>query len=110
MSEKDVLLKLSQLEARKAALQAEIDAMEQSVQESFTDVKEDLAGRVSPTWWIRQYPLQAVGVALAFGFFAARGGRGRSSASFAANVFSELKAVAARKAVSALVQTIDKKG
>lgn len=110
MSEKDLLQKLSQLEARKAALNAEIQQMEQSVQESFIDVKDDLAGRVSPTWWIRTYPLHAVGIALAFGYFAARGGRGRGGATFAANLMSELKAVAARKAVNAFVQTIDKKG
>ena len=110
MSEKDLLQKLSQLEARKAALNAEIQEMEHSVQASFNEVKVDLAGRVSPTWWIRTYPLHAVGIALAFGFFAARGGRGRGSATIAANLLSELKAVAARKALNALVQTIDKKG
>ncbi len=110
MSEKDLLQKLSQLEARKAALNAEIQEMEHSVQASFNEVKVDLAGRVSPTWWIRTFPLHAVGIALAFGFFAARGGRGRGSATIAANLLSELKAVAARKAVNALVQTIDKKG
>jgi hypothetical protein len=110
MSDQDLLVKLNQLEARKQALKAEIDGLEQSVQTSFEGMREDIEGLTSPTWWIRSYPLHAVGLALAFGFFAAKGGRGRGSATFAANILSELKAVAARKAVNALVQTIDKKG
>lgn len=110
MSDQDLLAKLNQLEARKQALQAEITGLEQSVQTSFEGVRQDIEGMTSPTWWIRSYPLHAVGIALAFGFFAARGGRGRGSATFAANILSELKSVAARKAVNALVQTIDKKG
>ena len=110
MSDQDILVKLNQLEARKKALKTEIDVMEKSVQLSFDGMKDDIEGLASPVWWIRKYPMHAVGLAVAFGFFAARGGRGRSSATFAANILSELKAVAARKAVSALVQTIDKKG
>jgi hypothetical protein len=110
MSDQDILVKLNQLEARKKALKAEIEVMEQSVQSSFEVMQDDISGLTSPMWWIQKYPLHAVGLAVAFGFFAARGGRGRGGASFAANILSELKAVAARKAVNALVQTIDKKG
>lgn len=110
MSDQDILVKLNQLEARKAVLKAEIDVMEISIQSSFEDIHEDITEWTSPTLWIRNYPLHAVGIALAFGFFAARGGRGRGRATFAANIMSELKSIAAKKVVNALVQTIDKKG
>lgn len=110
MSDQDILVRLNQLEKRKQALKAEIRQMEQSVQSSFDEVRDDIEGFVSPTWWVRKYPLHTLGIAFAFGFFAARGGKGRASMTFAANVISELKVVAARKAVNALVQAIDKKG
>lgn len=102
--------RIRELEARKAALKADLNRLEQDVAVSVRDARDDLAGRVSPVWWIRRYPLQAVGVALAFGFMAATGGRSRRGGSFAGAMLSELKAVAARKAVQHLVESIDKKG
>ncbi len=110
MSDQDLIIKLTQLEERKKALKAEITQMEDAVQTSFEYAREDLSGMTSPAWWVRKYPLQAVGMAVVFGFLAARGGRGRGSLSFAGALISELKAVAARKAVQAFVETIDKKG
>lgn len=102
--------RILELEARKAALKAEIRELEAGVATSVQEARNDLAGRVSPVWWIRKYPLQAVGVALAFGFMAATGGGSRRGGSFAAAMLRELKAVAARKAVQHLVESIDKKG
>lgn len=100
---------LKALDARRQALKQELARLEYEVETSLTDMKDDLAGRVSPVWWIRRYPLQAVGAALALGFLAAAAG-GRRYGSFAGAVVSELKATAARKAVQALVEAIDKKG
>jgi hypothetical protein len=102
--------RIRELEARKAALKAELNRLETDVAVSVRDARDDLAGRVSPVWWIRRYPLQAVGVALAFGFMAASGGGNRRGGSLAAALMSELKSVAARKAVQHLVESIDKKG
>lgn len=102
--------RIRELEARKAALKDEIRQLEDGVTRSVQEARDDLAGRVSPVWWIRRYPLQAVGVAIAFGFMAARGGGARRGGSFAGAMLSELKAVAARKAVQHLVESIDKKG
>lgn len=110
MSEQDMMKRISDLEARKKALRDELTRMETHVNATFEDVKEDVAARVSPMYWIKTYPLHAVAIAAALGFMAATGGRTRSRSSFLATLFSELKVVAARKAVQAIVKSIDKKG
>ncbi len=110
MSEQDMINRISDLEARKQALRDELIRMENHVNDTFEDVKDDVTARVSPMYWIKKYPLQAITIAAAFGYMAATGGRTRGQSSFFANLFSELKVVAARKAVQAIVESIDKKG
>ncbi len=104
---KSVSTQIAELEARKAALRAELEALQGGVSESLSDARKEFVGRTEPIWWVKRYPLVAAGAAFAIGMLIGSGSKGGRRGVLAGMILNEIKTAAAKQAirsVSALVE------
>jgi len=106
----DIVRKKEELEQKLARLQEEID-------HSFDEVKDDVTQSFSPAEIIKKYPLPVVGSAFLLGIILGKEGKTKSksrSSSANGNGFSgvllnELKKYAVKKGVQFIKQKVDQK-
>jgi hypothetical protein len=104
------------LRIRKEKLESELQHIQSKLESRIDDIRDDVTARVSPVYWIKKYPLRAIGVAVVAGFLVSRAGRTlkddgvRSSGgdTFGSLLASELKRVATQRAVGYLVNSLEK--
>lgn len=100
---------IGDLEARRIALQNELRQLESSLERNFETLQDDVNDRMTPTFWVKKYPLRTVGLAVLVGFLA--GSRDKSDVAkgttVVAAVVAALKAVAARKIVDQVVKIVE---
>lgn len=109
---------LRDLEARKQALRVELRELEVHIDDNITQIQQDVSGRTQPRWWIRRYPLQTLGIAIAtgllLGYRESNAQPGTPSGSFSSvptftgSVVAALKSYAARRAVDHIVGMVEK--
>jgi ElaB/YqjD/DUF883 family membrane-anchored ribosome-binding protein len=107
------------IEERKKEIESELDQIQEELDRSFDDMREDVSRQFAPKEFIKRHPLASVGVSMLAGFFfgtAGRSTRSRRSRSQATGdkdnltnmLWDEIKSTASKKAVSMLVDYVDK--
>jgi hypothetical protein len=111
MTPPDTDKKLESLQARKEALRKELEELEGKLESGIHNLQDDVSDRFKPVWWIKKYPLRAVGTAVLIGFLA--GNRDKSGAlagaTVTASVVAALKTFAARKLVDQIIDMLENK-
>ena len=99
--------RLDEIEKKKRELQAELDRIQDELDHSLDEVRTDVSNRLQPAEFIKKYPLPVVGLSVLIGFLAGhrKSGSGTSDGNssddgFSSALFSELKKLATRKALS----------
>lgn len=109
---------LSELEARKATLESEINLLKDELSGTVEDIKDDIEEKANPKYWIGKYPLQvlAVCVSAGIGFGWGIGGRkskkaapDSTSASTASFFGDEIKKMIMKKGAELVMSAIQEK-
>lgn len=107
---------LAELEARKAALESEINLLRDELSGTVEDIKDDIEEKANPKYWIGKFPLQvfAVCVVTGFGFGLGMGGstsRKKEDAPESTTSFlgEEIKKMLMRKGAELLISSIQSK-
>lgn len=96
------------LEARKKEIQAELDAIQNDFGDTLSDVRNQLNEKMDVWYWIKKYPIGALGAAFLIGLSAGkRNSKSVAGNSFSGELFDELRRVATQKAVRAIVKQIE---
>lgn len=106
----DIVRKKEELEQKLARLQEEID-------HSFDEVKDDVTQTFSPVEIIKKYPLPVVGGAFLLGIILGKEGKNKSKSrpsssggdGFSGVLLKELKKYAVKKGVQLIKQKVDQK-
>lgn len=111
--------KLTQLEQKKIKLQEELSRIQNDLDTSLDEVRDDVATSLEPKNIIRKYPLQAVGASILVGFLAGKKRKPRTSGSgtgskkvtgvVGAIIANELKNALTKKGIHFLLDYIDDK-
>ncbi|WP_018126231.1 hypothetical protein [Balneola vulgaris] len=103
--------KVSDIEKKKQELENQLVRIQEGIDRSIDDVKDEVVESLDPKEIIRKYPLHVVGGALVVGFLLARPkGKNRySSSSGSSLIASEIKKAITKKGLSLLTDFIDGK-
>jgi len=95
---------IDELEQKKRKLEAELHQIQEELDNSLDEVRNDVSSKLNPKEMIRKYPVPAVGVSVLIGFLLGHKGKSGNSSSSTGEVsnalLSELKKVATKKAIS----------
>lgn len=98
--------KLDKLEQKKKELEAELDQIQEELDQNVVGVRSEVTRSFSPDNIIRKYPLPVLGASVVVGFLLGHEGGGRegrdkgaSGGGISDTLLSELKRLATRKAV-----------
>jgi hypothetical protein len=103
------------LRIRKKKLETELQVIQSQLEDTIEDIRDDVSEKINPLYWIKKFPLRAVGVAVAVGFLLAKIGKpgGNNSSpdreKFSSLFASELKKIGAQKAASYGVNALEKR-
>lgn len=100
----------SELESRKRELRGELSDMEQELGMAFSDLQKDIREKANVWYWVKKYPVTALTTSIVIGILAGkRKSNSANSGFFTAEIITELKRVAMRKAIQTVMQQIDEK-
>lgn len=97
--------KLDELEQKKQELEQELERIQGELDDSIDRVRTDVTSKLDPVTFIKKHPLPVVGFSVLVGFLAGHDGKrritdGRSGDDTSTMLWSELKRVATKKAIS----------
>lgn len=107
--------KVSEIEKKKQELEKELARLQQGLDKSFDEVKEDVSTTLDPKAIIRRHPLKALGASVALGFlFGSSSSKGRSgsgdhSTGMGHVIGYELKKALMKRGVGILLDFLDDK-
>lgn len=59
---------MTELEERKKRIEAELEQLQDDLDDSVDNVKNEIVSKTNPVYWIREYPLESVAFSAAVGF------------------------------------------
>lgn len=114
--------KIKNIEQRKEKLKQEIRELQDELDESIHEARDDLSHRLKPRNLIREYPLTSIGITFLAGLLIGPRGndsesnktadrksssRGESSNGVGSHIWSEVKRSASKRAVRLLMEYLD---
>lgn len=111
--------KIDELEKKKQQLQNELHELQGELDNSLDQMRDDVSNNLNPKSIIRKYPLSIVGASALLGYLLGHKGKSNSKPSsnedatgttgeFRGTLFSELKRLATRKAVTFASNYVEK--
>ncbi|MEX0772485.1 MAG: hypothetical protein WEB89_03535 [Balneolales bacterium] len=96
---------------RKKELEQELEAIQKEIEESLTEIRDDINSWTDAKYWVHRYPFQTVGASLLLGFLISQV-TGRKKKSFAGGslttlFFNEVKKYASRSAANYIVKIVE---
>ncbi len=99
---------ITDLETRKKELKKELSDIENDLGSAFSDLQNDIKEKANIWYWIKKYPVSALTTSLLIGLLAGkRKSNPSGSGAFSGEVVNEIKKVAMRKAIQAVVRQIE---
>ncbi len=97
--------KIDRLEEKKKELKAELENIQNELDESFDGVRSDVSSKLDPVEFIKKHPLEVVGASVLLGFLAGHSGKRKSRSDssddgISSTLMYELKRLATKKAIS----------
>lgn len=101
---------IDKLEQKKKELKAELENIQNELDESIDGVRSDVSSRLDPAEFIKKHPIEVVGVSIVIGFLAAHSGKDSASSGtgFSSALWYELKKLVTKKAISFATEYAEK--
>lgn len=98
---------------RKKELERELEAIQKEIEDSLTEIRDDIHSWTNVKYWVYRYPFQTVGTSLVLGLLLSQaiGGKTKkkekSDTSLSTIFFNEFKRYASRSAASLIVKLVE---
>ncbi|MEX0778304.1 MAG: hypothetical protein WD491_06910 [Balneolales bacterium] len=96
---------------RKKELEQELEAIQNEIEDSLSEIRNDIHSWTDPRYWIHRYPLHTVGTSLVVGLLLSQAiGRSKKSSEgpgLSSLFFTEIKKFASRSAANYVVKIIE---
>lgn len=98
--------KIDRLEEKKRELKAELENIQNELDQSIDGVRHDVSSKLDPVEFIKKHPLEVVGASVLAGFLAGHSGKRKrhsdssSDDGISSTLMYELKRLATKKAIS----------
>lgn len=107
--------KIDKLEEKKQELKAELENIQNELDESFDGVRSDVSSKLDPVEFIKKHPIEVVGASILVGFLAGHSGkesadshRSSTEDGISSTLLYELKRLATKKALSFASEYVEK--
>lgn len=103
--------KIDRLEEKKKQLKAELENIQNELDDSIDGVRSDVSSRLDPVEFIKKHPIEVVGASVLVGFLAGHSGKKSSLSSedgIGSALLYEMKKIATKKAISLASDYVEK--